>query len=91
MREGVGQLPGGCDVEYKYLIRRRDDHSIAHWESCHNRQVRTIVNEKAVLLVTDPESMTQEELMRQVPSHCHCYKLSRGGGSASGTRGVQRR
>jgi len=63
--EGVGQLPGGCDIEYKYLMRRREHPGHAHWEQCPNRQVRTVVTEKAVLLVTDPESMTQEELTRQ--------------------------
>jgi hypothetical protein len=36
------------------------------WEDCANRIIRTSTIEKAILLVTDPEKMTQEELARQV-------------------------
>ena len=63
--EGVGQLPGGCDIEYKYLMRPRGRPDGAKWEDCPNRSIRTTTIEKAILLVTDPDKMTQEELSRQ--------------------------
>jgi len=63
--EGIGQLPGGCDIEYKYLMRPRGRSEAAEWEHCENRAVRTAVSEKAILLVTDPDKMSQEELTRQ--------------------------
>ncbi|EKX41323.1 hypothetical protein GUITHDRAFT_142031 [Guillardia theta CCMP2712] len=63
--EGVGQLPGGCDIEYKYFVRPREKSELACWESCPNRVVRTGVTEKAILLVTDPDKITPEELERQ--------------------------
>jgi len=63
--EGVGQLPGGCDIEYKYLMRPRGRSEGAMWEDCANRIIRTSTIEKAILLVTDPDKMTQEELARQ--------------------------
>ena len=54
------------------------------WEDCANRIIRTSTIEKAILLVTDPEKMTQEELARQVvkastlhpkPEHINPYPI----------------
>ena len=50
------------------------------WEDCANRIIRTSTIEKAILLVTDPDKMTQEELARQVarPAALHgCMPLAR--------------
>jgi len=38
----------------------------ARWEDCANRIIRTSTIEKAILLVTDPDKISQEELSRQV-------------------------
>ena len=38
----------------------------ARWENCANRIIRTSTIEKAILLVTDPDKISQQELSRQV-------------------------
>eukprot|EP00291_Cryptomonas_curvata_P027423 CAMPEP_0172210388 /NCGR_PEP_ID=MMETSP1050-20130122/35714_1 /TAXON_ID=233186 /ORGANISM="Cryptomonas curvata, Strain CCAP979/52" /LENGTH=254 /DNA_ID=CAMNT_0012890513 /DNA_START=337 /DNA_END=1098 /DNA_ORIENTATION=- len=63
--EGVSQVPGGCDIEYKYLMRPRGRAEVVEWESGRNRVMRTKTQEKAILLVTDPDKISPEELMRQ--------------------------
>ena len=49
------------------------------WEDCANRIIRTSTIEKAILLVTDPEKMTQEELARQVVKGSTLHPKLKGG------------
>ena len=49
------------------------------WEDCANRIIRTSTIEKAILLVTDPEKMTQEELARQVVKASTLHPKPKGG------------
>ena len=49
------------------------------WEDCANHIIRTSTIEKAILLVTDPEKMTQEELARQVVKGSTLHPKLKGG------------
>jgi len=63
--EGVAQLPGGCDMDYKFLMRMTKTPQTTEWEPCPNRQLRTRASEKAVILVTDPDNVDPDELAKQ--------------------------
>ena len=54
------------------------------WEDCANRIIRTSTIEKAILLVTDPEKMTQEELARQVVKASTLHHKPKGGAAWPG-------